>query len=81
MSLRKLRRGCGRNSTEGASQSGWLLLGPDGSARPTPPTLDCTAHGRRFTGKINWVQLEVGTDDHDHIIDPEERLRIAIARQ
>jgi arylsulfatase len=26
------------------------------------------------------VQLGVGTDDHDHIIDPEERLRIAMAR-
>ncbi|WP_456786966.1 sulfatase-like hydrolase/transferase [Cellulomonas sp. P5_C5] len=35
----------------------------------------------RFTGKIHWVQLDVGTDDHDHVIDPEERLRIAMARQ
>jgi arylsulfatase len=42
---------------------------------------DYTAHESRFTGKVNWVQLEVGTDDHDHFIDPEERLRIAMARQ
>jgi arylsulfatase A-like enzyme len=35
----------------------------------------------RFTGKINWVQLDVGTDDNDHFIDPEERFRIAMARQ
>ena len=35
----------------------------------------------RFTGKIHWVQLDVGTDDHDHFIDPEERMRIAMARQ
>jgi arylsulfatase A-like enzyme len=42
---------------------------------------DYTAAGSRFTGKINWVQLDVGTDDHDHFIDPEERLRIAMARQ
>ncbi len=35
----------------------------------------------RFTGRIEWVQLDVGTDDHDHFIDPEERLRIAISRQ
>jgi arylsulfatase A-like enzyme len=35
----------------------------------------------RFTGKINWVQIDVGTDDHDHFIDPDERLRIAMARQ
>ena len=38
-------------------------------------------HGSRFTGKINWVQLDVGDDDHDHFIDPEERLRVAMARQ
>ena len=37
--------------------------------------------GSRFTGKINWVQIDLGTDDHDHFIDPEERVRIAMARQ
>jgi arylsulfatase len=42
---------------------------------------DYTAHESRFTGKLNWVQLDVGTDDHDHFIDPEERLRVAMARQ
>jgi arylsulfatase A-like enzyme len=42
---------------------------------------DYTAHGSRFTGKINWVQLDLGKDDNDHFIDPEERLRIAMARQ
>ena len=35
----------------------------------------------RFTGKIHWVQLDVGDDDHDHFIDPDERLRIAVSRQ
>ena len=35
----------------------------------------------RFTGKIAWVQLDTGDDDHDHFIDPEERFRIAMARQ
>jgi hypothetical protein len=47
----------------------------------TTVTADYTAGTSRFTGKINWVQLDVGTDDHDHFIDPEERLRIAMARQ
>lgn len=42
---------------------------------------DYTAHSSKFTGKIHWVQLDVGQDDHDHFIDPEERLRIAMARQ
>jgi len=27
------------------------------------------------------VQLDLGKDDHDHFIDPEERLRIALSRQ
>ena len=47
----------------------------------TTVTPDYTAHGSRFTGKINWVQLDLGKDDHDHFIDPEERLRVAMARQ
>ena len=47
----------------------------------TTVTPDYTAHTSRFTGKLKWVQLDVGTDDHDHFIDPEERLRIAMARQ
>ena len=42
---------------------------------------DYTAKSSRFTGTISWVQLDVGTDDHDHYIDPEERLRVALARQ
>ncbi len=42
---------------------------------------DYTSHGSRFTGTIQWVQLDVGTDDNDHYIDPEERLRVAMARQ
>jgi hypothetical protein len=47
----------------------------------TTVTLDYTAQDSRFTGKINWVQIDLGDDDHDHFIDPEERLRIAMARQ
>ena len=47
----------------------------------TTVTPDYTAATSRFTGKINWVQIDLGDDDHDHFIDPEERLRIAMARQ
>ena len=47
----------------------------------TTVTPDYTARSSRFTGKIHWVQLDVGTDDHDHLISPDERLRIAMARQ
>jgi arylsulfatase len=47
----------------------------------TTVTPDYTARDSRFTGKISWVQLDLGKDDHDHFIDPEERLRIAMSRQ
>jgi arylsulfatase len=47
----------------------------------TPVSSDYTTRNSRFTGKIHWVQIDLGDDDHDHFIDPDERLRIAMARQ
>ncbi len=47
----------------------------------TTVSQDYTTHTSHFTGKIHWVQIDLGDDDHDHFIDPEERLRIAMARQ
>jgi arylsulfatase len=47
----------------------------------TTVTPDYTARSSRFTGRISWVQIDLGKDDHDHFIDPEERLRVAMARQ
>jgi arylsulfatase A-like enzyme len=35
----------------------------------------------RFNGAINWVQLNQGADDNEHLISPEDRLRVAMARQ
>lgn len=44
---------------------------------------DYTAHTSRFNGKISWVQIDLAEDveDADHYIDPDERFRIAMARQ
>ncbi len=42
---------------------------------------DYTTETSRFKGKIHWVQLDLGDDDHDHFIDPDERLRVAMSRQ
>jgi arylsulfatase A-like enzyme len=44
---------------------------------------DYDAHTSRFNGKIHWVQIDLDKDaqDADHYISPEERLRIAMARQ
>ncbi len=49
----------------------------------TPVSSDySTENGNsKFNGRINWVQLDLGSDDHDHLIDPEERLKIVMARQ
>jgi hypothetical protein len=35
----------------------------------------------KFNGRIEVVQIDVGNDDHSHLIDPEEVARIATARQ
>lgn len=34
-----------------------------------------------FSGAVNWVQIDLEKDDHDHLISPEERFRIAMAVQ
>jgi hypothetical protein len=37
----------------------------------------------RFTGEVNWVEINVGAaaEDADHRIDADERIRVAMARQ
>ncbi|MCI0632404.1 MAG: arylsulfatase [Actinobacteria bacterium] len=54
-----------------------------GSDAGTPVTDDLTPEELAFTGRIRWVQIDLGedADDHDHLISPEERYRIAMARQ
>lgn len=44
---------------------------------------DYTAHNSRFNGRLHWVQLDLAEDaaDADHFISPEERIRVAMARQ
>jgi len=44
---------------------------------------DYTAHTSRFNGTINWVQIDLGKDseDADHYLSAEERMRVAMARQ
>jgi arylsulfatase A-like enzyme len=37
----------------------------------------------RFTGEVNWVEIDVGkaAEDADHRLDPDELFRVAMARQ
>ncbi len=38
---------------------------------------------KKFSGEVNWVEIDVGKDaeDLDHLITPEERLRVAMGFQ
>ncbi len=47
----------------------------------TPVTPDYDRMTGVFNGKIHWVQIDLGKDDHDHLISPEERVRLAMIRQ
>jgi arylsulfatase A-like enzyme len=47
----------------------------------TPVSSDYTRQTSVFNGKVNWVQIDLGKDVHDHFITPEQRLNLAMARQ
>ncbi len=47
----------------------------------TPVSSDYTRHTSVFNGKVNWVQIDLGKDDHDKFISPEDRLNLAMSRQ
>jgi len=55
-------------------------VGVEGGAVVTD---DYGAHGNAFSGEVNWVQIDLAAAaaDADHLITPEERLRVAMARQ
>ena len=54
-----------------------------GSDTASPVSDDYTVAGSRFTGVIGWVQIDLAeaAEDLDHLISPEERLKIAMTRQ
>ena len=54
-----------------------------GSDTASPVSSDYTSAGSRFTGVVEWVQIDTddAAEDVDHLITPEQRLRIAMARQ
>ena len=49
----------------------------------TGVSTDYATHGNEFSGRIHWVQIDLddNSEDLDHLITPEERFRIAMARQ
>jgi arylsulfatase len=54
-----------------------------GDDTATPVSDDYATADRRFTGKVEWVQVDVeeAAPQADHLITPEERFRVALARQ
>ena len=49
----------------------------------TPVSDDLGPQADHFTGRIEWVQIDLGDDaaDADHYISPDERLRVAMSIQ
>jgi len=54
-----------------------------GSDAATPVSDDYSPTDSTFTGRVRWVQIDLGddADDDDHLITPEERLRVAMTHQ
>jgi arylsulfatase A-like enzyme len=52
-----------------------------GKEAGSPVSPDYGPEGNAFSGEVNWVQIDLDKDDHDHLISPEERYRVAMARQ
>jgi arylsulfatase len=46
----------------------------------TPVTTDYSRERSVFSGQVHWVQIDLGKDDHDHLISPAERLHLVMAR-
>ena len=49
----------------------------------SPVSPDYGAHGNEFTGRVKGVQLAIAEDAErvDHLVSPEDAIRIAMARQ
>jgi arylsulfatase len=45
----------------------------------TPVSAD--APPGKFTATINWVQIDLGTDAHDHLVDPDHAMHVAMSLQ
>jgi arylsulfatase A-like enzyme len=76
---------CGEGRVEGTVP---LVFSADetcdvGSDTASPVSDDYTSAGSRFTGTVEWVQIDLAeaAEDLDHLITAEERLNIAMARQ
>jgi len=54
-----------------------------GSDDASSVSTDYTPKTSRFTGEVNWVEIDIdeAAEDFDHLITPDELLRVAMGRQ
>ena len=52
-----------------------------GKEAGSPVSPDYGPEDNEFSGEVNWVQFDLEKDDHDHLISPDERFKVAMARQ
>ena len=52
-----------------------------GSDTGSPASPDYGPTGNKFTGEIDWVQLDIGEDGQDRLIKTEDLFNIAMSRQ
>jgi arylsulfatase A-like enzyme len=64
-----------------------MIFGTDtcdvGKDAGSPVSPDYTSTDSKFNGTVNWVQMDIdeNAEDLDHLITPEERYKVAMARQ
>jgi len=64
--FRQRRRADSVFIAQGGHGNGWSFYGPTGN---------------EFSGETGCIQIDPEKDDHDHLITPNERFRLAMARQ
>ncbi|MBN9630863.1 MAG: arylsulfatase [Actinobacteria bacterium] len=52
-----------------------------GGETATVVTNEYTIKDSTFTGRVDWVRIDVGDDNHDHLIDPKHLYDTAMLRQ
>ena len=47
----------------------------------SPASPDYGANDNAWNGEIAWVRIDLGEDNQDHLVAPEDRIRRAMAHQ
>ena len=81
-----LRRRPTRRQPRGSNATHWGIFSMDetldvGTDVGAPVSEEYGPQDNEFNGTVDWVQIDIGEDDHDHLISEEERFRLAMAKQ